>query len=119
MENKSNNYSGYPITYERELPFDKSGSQFVNELPKKHDRTTAMATICYALGVITDSPSKNHLTDECNPIRFGLLYELTKSEGSKPEDSGSKWMKIYPEVEDLYRAIIIAQDELSPNARQH
>ena len=28
-------------------------------------------------------------------------------------------MKIYPEVEDLYRAIIIAQDELSPNARQH
>ena len=38
---------------------------------------------------------------------------------SKPEDSGSKWMKIYPEVEDLYRAIIIAQDELSPNARQH
>lgn len=34
MENKSNNYSGYPITYERELPFDKSGSQFVNELPK-------------------------------------------------------------------------------------
>ena len=119
MENKSNNYSGYPITYERELPFDKSGSQFVNELPKKHDRTTAMATICYALGVITDSPSKNHLTDECDPIRFGLLYELTKSEGSKPEDSGSKWMKIYPEVEDLYRAIIIAQDELSPNARQH
>ena len=67
-----------------------------------------MATICYVLGVITDSPSKNH-----------LLYELTKSEGSKPEDSGSKWMKIYPEVEDLYRAIIIAQDELSPNARQH
>ena len=119
MENKSNNYSGYPITYERELPFDKSGSQFVNELPKKHDRTTAMATICYVLGVITDSPSKNHLTDECGPIRFGLLYELTKSEGSKPEDSGSKWMKIYPEVEDLYRAIIIAQDELSPNARQH
>lgn len=119
MENKLNNYSGYPITYERELPFDKSGSQFVNELPKKHDRTTAMATICYALGVITDSPSKNHLTDECDPIRFGLLYELTKSEGSKPEDSGSKWMKIYPEVEDLYRAIIIAQDELSPNARQH
>lgn len=119
MENKSNNYSGYPITYERELPFDKSGSQFVSELPKKHDRTTAMATICYALGVITDSPSKNHLTDECDPIRFGLLYELTKSEDSKPEDSGSKWMKIYPEVEDLYRAIIIAQDELSPNARQH
>ena len=119
MENKSNNYSGYPITYERELPFDKSGSQFVNELPKKHDRTTAMATICYALGVITDSPSKDHLTDECDPIRFGLLYELTKSEDSKPEDSGSKWMKIYPEVEDLYRAIIIAQDELSPNARQH
>lgn len=119
MENKSNNYSGYPITYERELPFDKSGSQFVNELPKKHDRTTAMATICYVLGVITDSPSKNHLTDECGPIRFGLLYELTKSEDSKPEDSGSKWMKIYPEVEDLYRAIIIAQDELSPNARQH
>ena len=119
MENKSNNYSGYPITYERELPFDKSGSQFVNELPKKHDRTTAMTTICYALGVITDSPSKKHLTDECDPIRFGLLYELTKSEGSKPEDSGSKWMKIYPEVEDLYRAIIIAQDELSPNARQH
>ena len=118
MENKSNNYSGYPITYERELPFDKSGSQFVNELPKKHDRTTAMATICYVLGVITDSPSKNHLTDECDPIRFGLLYELTKSEGSKPEDSGSKWMKIYPEVEDLYRTIIIAQDELSPNARQ-
>ena len=119
MENKSNNYSGYPITYERELPFDKSGSQFVSELPKKHDCTTAMATICYALGVITDSPSKNHLTDECDPIRFGLLYELTKSEDSKPEDSGSKWMKIYPEVEDLYRAIIIAQDELSPNARQH
>lgn len=119
MENKSNNYSGYPIAYERELPFDKSGSQFVSELPKKHDRTTAMATICYALGVITDSPSKNHLTDECDPIRFGLLYELTKSEDSKPEDSGSKWMKIYPEVEDLYRAIIIAQDELSPNARQH
>ena len=118
MENKSNNYSGYPITYERELPFDKSGSQFVNELPKKHDRTTAMATICYALGVITDSPSKDHLTDECDPIRFGLLYELTKSEDSKPEDSGSKWMKIYPEVEDLYRTIIIAQDELSPNARQ-
>ena len=27
-------------------------------------------------------------------------------------------MKIYPEVEDLYRTIIIAQDELSPNARQ-
>lgn len=78
-----------------------------------------MATICYVLGVITDSPSKNHLTDECDPIRFGLLYELTKSEGSRPEDSGSKWMKIYPEVEDLYRAIIIAQDELSPNARQH
>lgn len=77
-----------------------------------------MATICYALGVITDSPSKDHLTDECDPIRFGLLYELTKSEGSKPEDSGSKWMKIYPEVEDLYRTIIIAQDELSPNARQ-
>ena len=118
MENKSNNYSGYPITYERELPFDKSGSQFVNELPKKHDRTTAMATICCALGVITDSPSKDHLTDECDPIRFGLLYELTKSEDSKPEDSGSKWMKIYPEVEDLYRTIIIAQDELSPNARQ-
>ena len=106
MENKSNNYSGYPITYERELPFDKSGSQFVNELPKKHDRTTAMATICYALGVITDSPSKDHLTDECDPIRFGLLYELTKSEDSKPEDSGSKWMKIYPEVEDPFRFAI-------------
>ena len=34
MKSGSNAHYGYPITSLRELPFDKSGSQFVNELPK-------------------------------------------------------------------------------------
>ena len=106
MENGSNAHHGYPLTPQRELPFDKSGSQFVNELPKRQEPETALSTICYALGII-EKPGKNNLNSACDPIRFGLLYEISK----KIPDEG-EWTKIYPEVENLYRNIIMAQDEL-------
>lgn len=77
MENGSNAHYGYPITSLRELPFDKSGSQFVNELPKRQEPETALSTICYALGII-EKPGKNNLNSACDPIKLGLLYEISK-----------------------------------------
>lgn len=106
MENGSNAHYGYPITSLRELPFDKSGSQFVNELPKRQEPETALSTICYALGII-EKPGKNNLNSACDPIKLGLLYEISKKKVDE-----SNWIKIYPEVESLYRNIIMAQDEL-------
>lgn len=106
MKNGSNAHYGYPITSLRELPFDKSGSQFVNELPKRQEPETALSTICYALGII-EKPGKNNLNSACDPIKLGLLYEISKKKVDE-----SNWIKIYPEVESLYRNIIMAQDEL-------
>ena len=106
MKNGSNAHYGYPITSLRELPFDKSGSQFVNELPKRQEPETALSTICYALGII-EKPGKNNLNSACDPIKLGLLYEISKKRVDE-----SNWIKIYPEVESLYRNIIMAQDEL-------
>lgn len=112
MDDKLPVGTGYPITKLRELPFDKSGSHFVKELENCHDCETVMATVCYALGII-NTPGKNNLTDVCKSICYGLLYEQNDS-----EDDGLKWIKIYPEIENLYRSIVHVQDELCPNGRQ-